>query len=56
MTSYKLVTVRAVIVLVVWKLLKNQKNQKAKNCLSPKNCQKVRIHPILTLKMIGRAF
>ena len=26
-----------VLVVIVWNMLKNQENQKAKNCLSPKN-------------------
>ena len=53
-------TMRMVIVLVIWKLLKSQENRKAKICLSPKNrqsqekiCQKVGIYSILTLKITG---
>ena len=51
------------MLVVLKKLLRNQENQKTKNCLSPKNqliqeknCQKVGIYLILMQKKISQAF
>ena len=33
------------LAVVVWNLLKNQKNQKIKKCLSPKNHKNMGIYP-----------
>ena len=52
-----------VLVMIVKILLRNQENQKVKNCLTPKNwlnqeksCQKVRIYQILIPKKPNQTF
>ena len=53
------------LVVMMWSMLKSQenrknrlyqKNQKAKNELNPKNCQKVEIHQNFMLKRLDQIF
>lgn len=55
--------IKLILVVIVWTMLKGQRNRKPKNCLNPENCltqeknhQKVGIKLIVALKRVEITF